>query len=155
MTGPSEQTSADRDKFKEKLMRDLGNYEVRLKVVPTKAKDGRTLEAYIVRSCPDGQKQNVVQHFDTAMAIAVELQERKTIENPPQGFEKTFLMSMGSLRIYRTVHRKNGKLEWLYRLENSHGEVLAVSERFWDVSIHAVGLVTHEANKIAKKEASE
>ena len=155
MTDPSRQTSADRDKLKEKLMRDLGNYEVRFKVIPTKAKDGRVLEAYIVRRSPDGEKQNIVQHFDTALAIAVELQERKTLENPPQGYEKTYLMSIGALRIYRTVQRKNGKLAWLYTLENSRGETIAVSDRFWDVSIHAVGIVTHEVNKIVKGEASE
>ena len=96
-----------------------------------------------------------MQHFDTALAIAVELQERKTLENPPQGYEKTYLMSIGALRIYRTVQRKNGKLAWLYTLENSRGETIAVSDRFWDVSIHAVGIVTHEVNKIVKGEASE
>ena len=155
MSDPGETPTQKRERLKEKPISNLGNYEITLRIVPTQVK-GKDREQYVVRSVPDGERKNIVGAYEQALTLAVELQEKAMEAKPPTGYEKTFLIGICDLKLYRTV-RKSGKgeLAWLYTLENSQGEVLSTSDRFWDVSVYAVSLAVNELNLIKRREEAK
>lgn len=138
------------DRLNERVIRDLGKYRITLKMIPTSSHTN--MEAYIVREGSQNNEVSRYKKYDYAFTQATQLQEEKIADTPPENYERTFVLKVGNLSIFRTVALDKRTLTWLYIAVDPKGDTVYESPRFKDVTIAAIN---HEIEFInqAKAEA--
>lgn len=139
----------------EQTIRSLPDFRVVLRPI-RRGPDGRkVVDLYVVRenrnADPKSSEMFKSRSYDSAILMANKNQELNVSGTFPSGYEKTYLMTIGQVKLFRTVRRDRGKLVWDYVGELPSGETLCHCEEFVELSVNAVRYETERINRFYKE----